>query len=317
MPEAIVTTPSGKIEGETLGDVLVFRGIPYARPPAGELRFRAPERLKPWQGVRPARRFSPSAPQNDPLIPLARQLIGAPSGMAEDCLSLNVWTPAADGRRRPVMVWIHGGAFVLGSGATSLYSGHKLASYGEVVVVTINYRLGVLGFLNTTEQFGEEIPANIGVRDQIAALEWVRDHIEAFGGDPMRVTIFGESAGAMSVGTLLGTPRAKGLFAEWSRVQRVRGAARGACRERAARGAGPTWHESGCLARGTAGSAAASPAAGGGAARHSSWHAALAAERGRRPHPGAALDRPAEGPVSASAYPRRHQPGRVAALLAR
>jgi para-nitrobenzyl esterase len=144
-----------------------------------------------------------------------RQFIGtASTAQGEDCLYLNVWTPGVDGGRRPVLVWIHGGAFVMGSGATRLYDGARLARRGDVVVVTLNYRLGALGFLNPIElpPGAEEASANLGIRDQIAALEWVRDNIEGFGGDPEQVTVFGESAGGMSVGTLLGTPRARGLF---------------------------------------------------------------------------------------------------------
>jgi para-nitrobenzyl esterase len=133
---------------------------------------------------------------------------------SEDCLTLNVWTPGVDGRRRPVLVWIHGGAFVLGSGSTRLYAGARLAREGDVVVVTLNYRLGALGFLNlrAVRPGDEDASANLGLLDQIAALTWVREHIETFGGSRDDVTIFGESAGGMSVGTLLGTPRARGLF---------------------------------------------------------------------------------------------------------
>jgi para-nitrobenzyl esterase len=133
---------------------------------------------------------------------------------SEDCLYLNVWTPAADGRRRPVMVWIHGGAFVMGSGSTPLYRGARLAERGDLVVVTINYRMGALGFLNHPGLASAEkgVIPNLGMRDQVLALEWVRDNIEGFGGDPENVTIFGESAGGMSVGTLLGAPAARGLF---------------------------------------------------------------------------------------------------------
>ncbi|MBM4269943.1 MAG: carboxylesterase/lipase family protein [Deltaproteobacteria bacterium] len=209
-----VTTRSGTLEGEALSSgTLVFRGIPYAAPPVGPRRFRLPEPMPRWDGIRSATAFGPSAPQNDSMVLLVRQIVGAQATQQEDCLYLNVWTPAADGKKRPVLVWIHGGAFVLGSGATGLYSGERLARRGDVVVVTINYRLGALGFLNVRGIFDErEIDPNVGLHDQIAALEWVRDNIEAFGGDPGRVTVFGESAGGMSVGTLLGTPRAQGLF---------------------------------------------------------------------------------------------------------
>ncbi len=212
--EATVPTRSGRLAGRASRGLVTFRGVPFARPPLGELRFRPPLPPEPWQGVRPANRFAKVAPQSLPLPIVALQMIGVGGSVqSEDCLYLNVWTPAADGRRRPVLVWLHGGAFVMGSGSTNLYSGERLARRGDVVVVTLNYRLGVLGYLNLKAlSDGEDVPANLGLRDQIAALEWVRDNIEAFGGDPENVTIFGESAGAMSVGTLLGTPRARGLF---------------------------------------------------------------------------------------------------------
>lgn len=190
----------------------MFRGLPFASPPVGPLRFRPPEPPEPWSGVRDAARFGPSAAQNGALVgPLMSLGI---SRTGEDCLYLNVWTPAADRGRRPVLVWIHGGAFVLGSGSQMLYDGATLARRGDVVVVTVNYRLGALGFLRLRDRFGERLPAsgNEGLLDQVAALEWVRDEIAAFGGDPGKVTIFGESAGAMSCATLLGMPRARGLF---------------------------------------------------------------------------------------------------------
>ena len=214
MANAVVHTPSGRIEGEDRDHGLVFRGIPFAAPPVGPLRFRGPEKLRPWEGVRQAREFGPSAPQVPATIAALRRLLGTREDASEDCLYLNVWTPAADGKRRPVMVWIHGGAFLLGSGSTSLYSGARLAARGDVVVVTINYRLGVLGSLDmlALREGGSGIEPNLGIRDQLAALEWVRDHIETFGGDPENVTVFGESAGGMSVGTLLGMPAAHGLF---------------------------------------------------------------------------------------------------------
>ena len=208
----IVATSRGRLEGSEEGGLVVFRGIPFARAAVGPLRFRPPEPAAPWDGVREARRFGPAAPQNAAEMgPIFRLGIGE---TAEDCLHLNVWTPAPDGARRPVLVWIHGGAFVLGAGSQLLYDGSTLARRGDVVVVTLNYRLGALGFLHLATRFGAALPAsgNEGLLDQITALEWVRDEITSFGGDPDNVTIFGESAGSMSCATLLGTPRAQGLF---------------------------------------------------------------------------------------------------------
>ena len=211
--ENVIATRGGKLEGERSRGLLTFRGIPYAQPPVEDLRFRPPHPPQPWQGVRSALRFGPASLQGPGMLLLVRRMIGTGSeSHGEDCLYLNVWTPAADGGRRPVMVWIHGGAFVMGSGSAGLYSGSRLARRGDVVVVTINYRLGALGGLNHPDLAENGIAANLGLRDQVAALEWVRDNIEGFGGDPGNVTIFGESAGGMSVGTLLGTPSARGLF---------------------------------------------------------------------------------------------------------
>ena len=214
MPRIVVHTPSGSLEGKEEKRGLVFRGIPFASPPVGPGRFRAPEAMPAWKGVRQATHFGPSAQQTPQTLLAARRLLGTYDDNSEDCLYLNIWTPAADNRPRPVMVWIHGGAFLLGSGATALYSGSRLAHRGDVVVVSLNYRLGVLGSFNmeTLQGRPDEIEPNLGIRDQIAALQWVRDHIACFGGDPENVTVFGESAGAMSVGTLLGTPAAEGLF---------------------------------------------------------------------------------------------------------
>ena len=210
--EVLVETRRGTVRGLAERGVAVFRGIPFARPPVGPLRFGPPAPLEPWTGARDATRFGPSASQNGALIgPVMSLGIGR---TGEDCLYLNVWTPGADRRRRPVLVWIHGGAFVLGAGSQMLYDGSALARRGDVVIVTINYRLGAFGFLRLRDRFGPRLPAtgNEGLLDQVAALEWVRDEIEAFGGDPDRVTIFGESAGAMSCATLLAVPRARGLF---------------------------------------------------------------------------------------------------------
>jgi para-nitrobenzyl esterase len=207
----IVETRSGRIEGVAERSVQAFRGIPFAAPPVGRLRFAAPQREVAWAGVRSAKEFGASAPQNPMMLPLPGMDVGA---IDEDCLYLNVYTPAADSGRRPVMVWIHGGGFVIGSGSQSLYDGIPLAARGDVVVVTVNYRLGPLGFLHLADLCPELEGAtgNAGIRDQLAALEWVQENISAFGGDPTHVTIFGESAGGMSVGTLLGMPAARPLF---------------------------------------------------------------------------------------------------------
>ncbi len=206
-----VETSGGWVEGVRDGEMCIFRGIPFAKPPVGPLRFRAPEPAEPWNGVRDASAFGPAAPQ----APVG--LDGIP-GMEvgekrEDCLTLNVFTPAVDAGRRPVMVWIHGGAFINGSSSQRIYDFRKLAGRGDLVIVSINYRLGALGFLHLAGlDAGLDTASNAGILDQIAALGWVRDNIAAFGGDPGRVTIFGESAGGMSVGTLLGAPAARGLF---------------------------------------------------------------------------------------------------------
>jgi para-nitrobenzyl esterase len=207
-----VEVAAGRLEGRRADGVDSFLGIPFAQAPVGARRFRAPEPVAPWSGVRVAAAFGAAAPQNALDVGVLPGMeVGA---QAEDCLFLNVYTPAADAGRRPVMVWIHGGAFVLGAGSQLLYDGRALARRGDVVVVTINYRLGALGFLDLEAQLGAEFAssANLGLLDQIAALAWVRENIARFGGDPHNVTIFGESAGGMSVGTLLGSPPARGLF---------------------------------------------------------------------------------------------------------
>jgi para-nitrobenzyl esterase len=207
---ALVETNYGKVQGIEDNGVRVFKGIPFAQPPVGRLRFRAPQAPRPWAGVRDAREYGPAAVQNQSLLGPALGFDIGPSN--EDCLYLNVWTPGLEGRR-PVLVWIHGGAFVMGAGSQALYDGTTLSSRGDVVVVTINYRLGCLGFLRLPGGNGDGMGSgNEGLLDQIAALEWVRDNIAGFGGDPRNVTIFGESAGSISVATLLGTPRAQGLF---------------------------------------------------------------------------------------------------------
>lgn len=205
----------GRLRGVERRGVRSFRGIPYAAPPVGARRWCPPEPPEPWGGVRDALRRGATAPQPRPVSlpgPLGALFGGGRS--SEDCLTLDVWTPGTDAVRRPVLVWIHGGAFVLGSGSSLLYDGRRLARQGDAVVVTINYRLGALGFahLGLLGVPGAEEATNLGIQDQLAALRFVRDHIAAFGGDPQNVTVFGESAGAMSVGTLLGTPAARPLL---------------------------------------------------------------------------------------------------------
>jgi para-nitrobenzyl esterase len=209
---SIVETRSGRVEGRQEHGIFAFRGVPFARPPLGSHRLRAPAPEVPWAGVRPATEHGHAAPQNGSMV---GALLGMPAASChEDCLTLGVLTPACDGGRRPVMVWIHGGGFVFGAGSQPVYESHDFVKRGDVVLVTINYRLGALGWLALPALGAESDGAigNFGLLDQIAALEWVRDCIDRFGGDPGNVTIFGESAGAMSVGTLLGTPRAHGLF---------------------------------------------------------------------------------------------------------
>ena len=210
---AVVETSVGKVEGRYSEGLFVFKGVPYAAPPTGLLRWMPPEEVKPWHGVRPAFEFAKVAPQIPP-PPGVLDALNVVEPQDEDCLYLNVWTPRLDDARRPVLVWIHGGAFNMGSGSQPFYDGKILAARGNAVVVTINYRLGMLGFLNLDAVTGGRIPStgNEGLLDQIAALRWVRDNIAAFGGDPQNVTAFGESAGGMSIGCLLAMPAARGLF---------------------------------------------------------------------------------------------------------
>ncbi len=205
-----VRTTGGVVRGGPAKGVVRFLGVPFAAPPVGTRRFAPPAPVEPWDGVRAADRFGPTAPQHPSL--LEQMLGGEDPAIDEDCLQLNVFTPACDDGARPVMVWIHGGGFLTGTGGIPWYDGTNLARRG-VVVVTINYRLGVFGFLHLSEVAdGFEGSGNAGILDQVAALGWVRDNVAAFGGDPGNVTVFGESAGAMSVATLLGVPAAAGLF---------------------------------------------------------------------------------------------------------
>ena len=206
---AVATTRNGKVEGREKEGILLFAGIPYAKPPVGEFRFRAVQPHEPWSGVRNAQKFGPAAPQ----LPGTGLTNRVPVRWDEDCLTLNISTPAVDGAKRPVLVWIHGGAFRTGQGGIPWYNGARFAANGDIVVVSINYRLAALGFAHLA-RFGDDFASSgiNGILDQIEALKWVRDNIENFGGDPENVTIAGESAGAFSVGILLASPMATGLF---------------------------------------------------------------------------------------------------------
>jgi para-nitrobenzyl esterase len=204
----VVATSGGMLRGQREAGNAVFRGIRYAEPPVGPLRFRAPKPVEAWDGVRDALRFAPICPQIQNESLMARKA----QPQSEDCLALNIWSPATDGGSRPVMVWIHGGGFSAGSGSSPLYSGETFAAK-EIVYVSLNYRLHVLGFLDLDGMApGFETSANNGVADLVAGLGWIRENIAAFGGDPDNVTIFGESAGGALVGVLMATPSAKGLF---------------------------------------------------------------------------------------------------------
>jgi para-nitrobenzyl esterase len=201
----VVTISSGELRGEQTAEGLtVFRGVPYARA----TRFAPPEPAQPWAGVLDATRHGPISPQ-PPFR--AGSVTGEPDDrliQGEDCLNLTVVTPGTDGKRRPVLVWIHGGAYTTGAASFGFYDGRRLAAEGDVVVVGINYRLGALGYL----RLAGVSPGNLGLLDQLAALRWVRDNIAAFGGDPANVTVFGQSAGAHSIACLMAVPAARELF---------------------------------------------------------------------------------------------------------
>jgi para-nitrobenzyl esterase len=201
----VIKTRYGEVRGTVADGVGTFKGIPYAAPPFGANRLRPPQLVAPWRGVREALTYGPKPPQL-PYLPPFDMLLADLAVAGEDCLNLNIWSPDLGSARQPVMVWIAGGAFEHGTGAEHWYEGSRFARDG-VVCVTINYRVGADGFLCLGDG-----NANRGLLDQVAALEWVQENIAAFGGDPGNVTIFGESAGAMSIGSLLSIPRAEGLF---------------------------------------------------------------------------------------------------------
>jgi len=205
----IVATQSGKVEGiQTKNGVLAFLGIPFAQAPKGDLRFAPPVEVVPWEGVRDATHAGTSAPQMlDDLEPSSK------FAQDEDCLNLDIWTPGLDGKKRPVIVYIHGGAFIGGGSNDPVYDGANISKRGDIVFASINYRIGMLGFLYL-EDFGAEFKGSgsNGIRDQVMALRWIKNNIARFGGDPENITIMGESAGAQSVFALIGLPQAKGLF---------------------------------------------------------------------------------------------------------
>src|SRR5829696_6547352 len=195
--EPVATTDCGTLRGTHEQGVAVFRAVPYAAPPVDTLRFKPPARPAPWTGERDATVDGPIAPQGPSRLRAAMGDFSYPQ--SDDCLTLTIWTPSPDAARRPVLVWLHGGAFISGAGSLPWYSGATMARRGDVVVVGVNYRLGALGFMHLP---GVSLP-NLGLLDQFAALEWVSRNIAAFGGDPDNITIAGQSAGGFSVLAML------------------------------------------------------------------------------------------------------------------
>jgi para-nitrobenzyl esterase len=214
--DVVVDTTAGKIRGMNVDGIRTFKGVPYGASTGGANRFMPPKKPVAWTGVRDTLSLGPSSPQlpgfKTPEIQMMQNLASNPS--SEDCLVLNVWTPGTDNARRPVMFWLHGGGFQFGSGGQPFYDGANLARRGDVVTITINHRLGCMGYLHLGDLGGPAFAksGNVGMLDAVAALEWVRDNIEKFGGDPKNVMIFGESGGGSKVSTLLGMPAARGLF---------------------------------------------------------------------------------------------------------
>jgi para-nitrobenzyl esterase len=213
----VIQTENGLVSGYKAGDISIFKGIPFAAPPVGDLRWRPPQPVKNWNGILKCDTFSASPMQNNPVpfMMWTEEFITPPANLSEDCLYLNIWTPAKSSKEKlPVLVWIYGGGFSSGSAACAVYDGEEISKKG-VVFVSINYRVGVLGFLAHPELRSESehnVSGNYGLLDQVAALLWIKKNIEAFGGDPEKVTIDGQSAGSMSVCALVSSPLAKGLF---------------------------------------------------------------------------------------------------------
>ena len=215
---SLVEISSGKLQGTESNGVKVFKGVPYGAATGGKQRFKAPRPVSPWTGVKQAGAYGPVAPQGASLVPAPAQstgvsLVGDGATFSEDCLYLNVWTPALDSRKRPVMVWLHGGGFSSGSGASALYDGTNLARSHDVVVLTINHRLNGFGYLDLSDVSSDYADSSMaGLLDVVLALQWVKENIARFGGDPNCVTIFGESGGGRKVSVLMATTPAQGLF---------------------------------------------------------------------------------------------------------
>lgn len=212
-----VKTENGLVNGYKTGEITIFKGIPFAAPPVGDLRWKAPQPVKNWTGVLKCEKFSASPMQSKPVpfMMWTEEFITPPDNLSEDCLYLNVWTPAKSSKEKlPVFVWIYGGGFNSGSAACAVYDGEEMAKKG-IIFVSFNYRVGVLGFMAHPELTAEspnKVSGNYGLLDQIAALTWIKKNIGMFGGDPQKVTIAGQSAGSMSVCALVASPLAKGLF---------------------------------------------------------------------------------------------------------
>ncbi len=212
-----VKTENGLVSGYKSGLISIFKGIPFAAPPVGDLRWKSPQPVKNWTGVLKCEKFSASPMQTNPVpfMMWTEEFITPPGNLSEDCLYLNVWTPAESAKEKlPVFVWIYGGGFSSGSAACAVYDGEEMAKKG-IVFVSFNYRVGALGFMahpSLTSESENKVSGNYGLLDQIAALTWIKKNIEAFGGDPGKVTIAGQSAGSMSVCALVTSPLAKGLF---------------------------------------------------------------------------------------------------------
>ncbi len=219
MNDIVVETKAGRLRGISERGVHIFKGIPYAAPPLGERRFRPPEKLDPWHGTRDAFVYGNMAIQAENVFALPADLLeiftlGGHQTLDEDCLYLNVWSSGLSAKRRPVLFWCHGGGFLVGSGSSPWSDGANLCRLDDVVVVSFNHRLGALGYLHLEDIAGPDFAGagTAGIMDIVAALEWVRDNIAAFGGDPGNVTIFGESGGGAKVSVLMALPGAKGLF---------------------------------------------------------------------------------------------------------